>query len=204
MSLPVVLGSTDAGKGLVEVPFQASQAADGAVVGLGGRIERDIGGDHHPDLLADVVEGEDLVEEQQAGIGDAEFVGGLIGDALDQADRVVSEKADGSGGERRQAWQARGFVAAERVAQRGENVAFNMGGAAALGYGQRAATGDDALVRREADESVAAHLLAAFHRFQQEALAAPTRPRAGMRRLASPGRRSRFGRRAPACARARA
>ena len=64
--------------------------------------------------MLDVVEGEDLVEEHEAGVGDAEFVVGEGGKVLDLADDVVGEEADGAGGEGRQAGQARGGVAGER------------------------------------------------------------------------------------------
>ena len=41
--------------------------------------EGDVGGDDEADLLADVVEGQDFVEEEQAGVGDAELIGGGAG-----------------------------------------------------------------------------------------------------------------------------
>ena len=53
-------------------------------------------------------------------------------------------------------------------------------GFAALGDGDLAPPGDDALEGREADKGIAAHLLAAFDRFQEEALAlAPGRAQEG-------------------------
>ena len=58
----------------------------------------------------------------------------------------------------------------------------------------------DPLERREADEGVAAHLLAALDRFQQKALRAPATPRAERPRPAFPGRPSGCGRREQACA----
>jgi hypothetical protein len=69
-------------------------------------------------------------------------------------------------------------VAAERVAQNGEDVALNVRGLAALGDGDLAPARHNALERREADEGVAAHLLAALNRFQQESTRAPAMPRA--------------------------
>ena len=47
------------------------------------------------------------------------------GQAFDLADDVVGEEADGAGGEGRQAGDAGGLVAAERVAKQREDVAFD-------------------------------------------------------------------------------
>jgi hypothetical protein len=62
-------------------------------------------------------------------------------------------------------------VAAECAAQDGEDVVFDLDDALAFSDGDFASAGDDALEGREADEGVAAHLLAAFDRFEQKALA---------------------------------
>ncbi len=74
-----------------------------------------------------MVEGQHLVEEEQAGVGNAQFVFCANRQPLDLAHGVVGEEADCAGGERRQARQARGLVAAERVAQHGEDVALDIG-----------------------------------------------------------------------------
>ncbi len=177
------------GSGSVEALFQLVEALDGAIVGGRGIAARDIGRDHEPDLLAHMIEGQHLVEEEQAGVGNAELVFGARGQALDLAHGVVGEEADCAGGERGQARQARGLVAAERVAQHGEDVALECaGGLAALGDGDVAAARHDALERREADEGIAAHLLAALDGFQEKALALGARPRAGRPRPGFPGR----------------
>ena len=105
------------------------------IVRFGGRFEGHVGGHHHPDLLANVVEGEHFVEKEQAGVGNTEFVCGLLRQTFDLADCVISEITNGAGSEGGKAGQARGLVAAERVAQRGENVAFHVGGAPSLGDG---------------------------------------------------------------------
>ena len=60
-----------------------------------------------------MVEGDDLVEEHEAGVGDAELVFGEGGELFDLADDVVGEEADGPGGEGRQAGEAGRGVAAE-------------------------------------------------------------------------------------------
>ena len=55
-----------------------------------------------------------------------------VGEPLDLAHGVVSEVADGAGGERRQARQPGRFVPAKSVPQHGENVAFDVCGLAAF------------------------------------------------------------------------
>ena len=147
-----------------------------------------------------MVEGQHLVEEEQAGVGNAEFVLGQHGQALDLADGVVRKKAHRSGGKGRQPWQARGLVAAERAAQHGEDVALDLDDLLALGDGDLAPARDDALEGLEADEGVAAHLLAVLDRFEHESTRAPARRRAERPRPAFPGRRRGCGRREQACA----
>ena len=150
---------------------------------------REIGGDDEQDLLLDVVEGEDLVEEHEAGVGELEVVGGVDGQALDLADDVVGEEADRAGGERRQALHAGGRVAVEGVAEQGEDVAGNGARLAVLGDLDLVAVGDDAAAGANADVGVAAEVLAAFDRFEQEALGLGRRRDGGRRRRAFRGRR---------------
>ena len=116
-----------------------------------------------------MIKGENLIEKEQAGVGDVQFVFGQRGQPLDLAHRIIGEVADGAGGEWGQPFQARGFVAAKRVAKNGKDVALKVRGLAALGDGDLAPAGHDAFERREADEGVATHLLAALNRFEQKA-----------------------------------
>ena len=171
LSLPLLLPAASLGSGCARRFSSRSRRCDGFVVGVGGLAARHVGGDHQPDLLADVVEGQHLVEEEQAGVGHAQFVLGQLGQALDLADGVVGEEAHRAGGEGRQALEARGLVAAEGAAQHGEDVAVGLDDLLAFGDGDLAAAGDDALEGREADEGVTAHLLAVLDRLQHEALA---------------------------------
>ncbi len=90
--------------------------------------------------------------------------------AFDLAHCVVGQVADRAGGERRQAFDAGRLVATERVAQDGKDVAFDCRRLAAFGHGDAAPASHNALEGSEADERIAAHLLAAFDRFQQKAL----------------------------------
>ena len=162
-------------KRLREALLQLVETFDGAIVGGSRRALRHIRRDHEHDLFAHMIEGQHFVEEKHDRVGNVQLVFCEGGQALDLAHRIVSEKAHSAGRKRGQPRQARGFVAAERVAKHGEDVALNMGSLAAFGDGDLAPARHNALERREADEGVAAHLLAAFNRFQQKALA--LRPR---------------------------
>ena len=104
----------------------------------GSLLARQIGGDDKVDLLLDVVEGEHLVEEHQAGVGNAQLVHGQRGQALNLADDIVGEESDRAGGERRHSRQARRSVAAERLLQLGEDVAFEGAALAAFFHGDGA------------------------------------------------------------------
>ena len=120
------------------------------VVRVGGVAARDVGRHHQPDLLAHVVKGQHLVEEEQAGVGNAQFVLGQLRQQFDLADGVIGKKAHGSGGERRQPLQPRRLVAAERAAQHGENVILGLDGLSAFGDGDLAPPRDNPLERLEA------------------------------------------------------
>ncbi len=150
--------------------LEAVETAERVDVGGLGLVAAQVRGDDEQDLLLDVVEGEDLVEEHQAGVGEAQVVGGVDGQALDLADDVVGKKADGSGGEGWQALHAGGLVSVEGVAQQGEDVAGDFARLAVLGDLDLVAVGDDAAAGADADVGVAAEVLAAFDGFEEEAL----------------------------------
>ena len=171
LELALALAAGQLGQRLGQALFQLVEPRDGFVVRVGRLAARHVGGDHQPDLLAHMVEGQHLVEEEQAGVGNAQLVLGQLGQALDLADGVVGEKAHRAGGKGRQPLQPRRLVAAERAAQHGEDVALDLDDLLAFGDGDLAAPRHDALEGLEADEGVAAHLLAVLHRFQHEALA---------------------------------
>lgn len=92
-------GALDVGEGAREGALEFVEALDGLFVGLGGSGFGDVGGFDEPDLFADVVEGEDFVEEEEAGIGYSQLVGGEGWEALDESDGVIGEEADCAGGE---------------------------------------------------------------------------------------------------------
>ncbi len=108
------------------------EARDGGGVGVAAG---EVGGADEQDLVADVVHGDDLVEEHEVRVGHAELVGGEGGQALDEADDVVGEEADGAGGEGGQAGEAGGGVAGERGLERVEDVGLLRVGVGLLGDG---------------------------------------------------------------------
>jgi hypothetical protein len=67
------------GQGQRQAFLQLVEPLDGAIVRGSGVAVRDIGRDDQPDLLAHMVEGQHLVEKQQAGVGNAELVFGARG-----------------------------------------------------------------------------------------------------------------------------
>ena len=151
------------GQRLGQALLQLVEPLDCLLVGVGRLAVGHIGRDNQPDLLAHVVEGQHLVEEEQAGIGNAEFVLGQIGQPLDLAHGVVGKIANRAGRERGQAGEPRGLVARKRPAQHGKHVVFKAGDFSALGNGDIAATRHNPLEGRQADEGVAADLLAALY-----------------------------------------
>ena len=65
-------------------------------------------------LVAEVIEGEDAVEEHQDAVGDVEVVFGAVADVFELADDVVGTIANGSGGEGRQTFDLRRPVLAKQ------------------------------------------------------------------------------------------
>jgi hypothetical protein len=117
-----------------------------------------------------VVEGEDLIEEHEARVGDVEFVLGEGGEAFDLADDVVAEEADGPGGEGGKARQAGWGVAGKGGFEFIEDVASKGPALATFFNGDGVATGGDFLVGLDANEGIAADVLAAFYGFEEEGL----------------------------------
>ena len=92
------------------------------------------------------------------------------GQPFDLPHRVVSEKAHRAGGKGRHSRQPRRLVAAQRLPEHLKDVAFHRLGFLALGDGNLPPARHNALEGSQPDEGIAAHLLAAFNRFQQKAL----------------------------------
>ncbi len=171
LEFALALGGGQFRQRLRQAFLQAVEADDGLFVSAGGFAAGEVGGDDKPDLFAHMVEGQHLVEEEQASVGYAEFIFGQIRQALDLTDGVISEEADGAGGEGRQALEAGGLMSAQGAAQHGEDVAIRLDNFLAFGDGDLAAARDDALEGRKADEGVTSDLFAVLDRFEHEAFA---------------------------------
>lgn len=119
-------------------------------------VERHIGDEH--DLLAEVVEGDDLVKEHEVDV--LERLGVLHADpdgGLAVAEVVVGEIADEAAGEGRQIVKTRAFVVGEDLAQEGRRV---VGPDADASGAELACGAGDLELRIEAEEGVAAPFFA--------------------------------------------
>ena len=66
------------------------------------------------DLVAQVIEGEDTIEEHQDTVGDIKIVFGVVADIFQLANDVIGAIADGSGGEGREAFNLGGPMLVEK------------------------------------------------------------------------------------------
>src|SRR5262249_44611798 len=131
--------------------------------------KRHVGGGNHPYLLAHMVKSEHFVEEQEAGVWNAEFILCAIGQSFDLTDGIVGEEPNRARGKGRQSGDPGGLVAPESVSQHVKYVAFDASGPAAFCDVDLPAASNDALVGIDSDEGVASDLLASFNGLQQEA-----------------------------------
>ena len=84
-----------------------------------GRVDHHVVDQHHP--LAPVVEGGQLADDGQDGVGLAEVVGRDVGQVLDLAHHVVAEVADQAGVQRRQVGEVRRVDGVEDGLERGQH-----------------------------------------------------------------------------------
>ena len=115
-----------------------------------------------------MVEDDDVVEEDEPRVGDAEVVGMRVGDPLRPAGHAVAEEADRAAEERRELLLA---VDAQR-AELGVEKAGRVGGLLVEA---------EAAARLEADEGVAAEVLAALDALEEEGLGVVGRERSERR-----------------------
>ena len=105
----------------------------------------------------------------------------LLGQALDLADYVVGEEADGSSGEGRQAGDARRGVAFERFLPEGKDIPFQLARLVLLSNFNVPAARHQLAIGLNADKGIAAHIFAAFDRLEHEGTPAHRRPGGEMR-----------------------
>ena len=144
------------GEGPGAVDGEAVEAHEGLVVEpVDGGLVGVVGQQHvvdERDPLAEVVEGGQLADDRQRGVGVARGVVGDVGEVLDLAHDVVAEVADEAAVQRGQVVEHRRAVALEHPLDGGEDALV---GGHALGQ----VTGDleDAVAQHQRGERVAAH-----------------------------------------------
>jgi len=127
---------------------------------------------HDLDLLRHVVEDEETLGEEQAGVRQPEVVGGALGQPLEGTRHLVADVADGAAREARQAGDGHGAVLREQPPERLERVVHRVAhrrAARRLDLERAPAAAPDAR-RLGAEETVAPPLLAALDALQEEAV----------------------------------
>ena len=102
-----------------------------------------------------MIEDDDVVEKEEARVGDAVFVRMRIGNALAPAGRAVAKETDGAAEEGRQRGLAVDAERSQLIVQHAYGIACQLIEA-------------QAAARLEADERVAADVRAALHAFEEE------------------------------------
>ena len=130
------------------------------------------------DLVAEVIEGEDAIEEHENAVGDVEIILGVAANVFQLADDVVGAIADGSGGKGRQSFDLCGTVLVEEFLDDVENVGgagFDFGDAGGhricFGIavdGDLIAVGLKAQKWANSQESVAADFFSAFDGLEEK------------------------------------
>ena len=160
---------------------QLLQAGTGGLVGRrhGRRVELAVRclGHHHvvheDDALAPVVEGAELADDDERGVGMAQVVVGHVREALHLAHHVVAEIPDQPPVQRRQPRQRRRSEARHHVLDRGQNAVVRALDAQPTRGLDAPAARRQRRQRAPADERVAAPALAALDRLEEEAVPLP-------------------------------
>ena len=116
--------------------------------------------------MAEVIEGQQSIEEHQLGVRHGQVVFGEVADIFQLANHIVSEVSNGSRGKRRQARHRGGTMFPQEVLHHLKDVVGQDLAAAAAGDFDLPAPSFDQHVRADAKEGVASDLLSAFDRFQ--------------------------------------
>ncbi len=87
----------------LQLLFQHGNIGDSAIVGAARAFAGNIRHCDDVDLMAEVIEGEQAVEEHQDAIGNGQVVLRMFADVFQVADDIVSKVADGASGEGREA-----------------------------------------------------------------------------------------------------
>ena len=169
-------GTGDAQTGPKQSAARLVSRAGRGPVGLGHLLGRPVRGHHdvldQDDPLAPVVEGGQLADHHQGGVGVPEVVGRGVGQVLHLAHHVVAEVAHHPPVQGRQVGHARRAVGGQHLVQGGQHPPAAPGGHVEGAAGRHLlAAGHQRGQRGPADERVPAPALAALHRLEQEARA---------------------------------
>ena len=172
-----IQGGNPGGQGLVHPLLQGRDPGQGGVVGplgipSGFTASREVGVGHGRDLAFHLVEDQQAVGQHPAAIGRVPLPSGMDGHArLDPADQFVTPKAKQLA-HRGQARHGQGAVGGQHLAHQRKGVALVGLGAAVSPVLNRLVSAHGEGPEGVADHKApAAHLLAPFHRLQQDAMA---------------------------------
>src|SRR5208337_4484333 len=151
-----------------KLALDGGDVGEGAIISLARRFRADVGGRNDVHLVPQVVEGQQAVIEGEDAIGQTEIVLGALGQALELSHHVVGEISDAAGGERRQLGQSCRLELPQTIAQQLDHTALAPFHRGAVANRQLFSSRSNYHARPGAEECVAADLLAALHRLQQE------------------------------------
>ncbi len=117
-----------------------------------------------------MVEGQHFMEEHEAGVGQAQIVFRLLGDALDLPHYIVGEEAHSAGSEWRQSCNVSRLMAAEEFLHQRKDVALGLASLAILRDDNFLSAGHDGAERMDADKGIATNFFSLLDRFEQETL----------------------------------
>ncbi len=151
-----------------EFPLQRRNVAKRAVIGAARAFAGHVGGGDNVDLVAQVIERQQPIKKHEFGIGQCQVIFAMLANFFQLAHHVVREIPDRACRERRQPGNAGWAMLAQQPLHHLENVVLDdFATPSALDF-NRSLVGPHPHVRPRAQECVAADLLAAFHRLQQE------------------------------------
>ena len=148
--------------------FEHGDVSDGAIIGASRALAGNIGSRDDVNLMAQVIEGQQPVEEHQYAIGQRKIVLGVLADSFELANRVIREVADSARGERRQTGDRCRTMLPQQLLQHRQHAALSLFASLPALQHDVLAAGSHLQVRTRSQECVAPDLLSALYRLQQE------------------------------------
>jgi hypothetical protein len=150
--------------------FQDGNVGSGAIIGAPRTLPRHIGIGDDVDLVAQVIEGQQAIEEHQHAVGQQKIVLRLLADILQLPDCVVGEIPHRACGEWRQSRHDRRTMLAQQFLNHLDGAARASFLAFAALHHDVSALRSHLHVRAGSQKGVAANLLATLHRLQQKSI----------------------------------